>query len=221
MRLSAKLPHDLWVEIVHAAVYLHNRSPKMSLDWSSPYEAFHKYTFKKNKMTGNPVPQIGHLKAYGCLCYFLAKGKNSYRNRKLWKLDPKAFHGHLVGYVSTNIYRVWIPAKKKVVSVRNVDFNEDEFFDRHKVAISEELLVSIDDVLAQKEVTTHHLRQQLEELEPEAAVLDEIIVDGGDDDIDDGVEHLDSYGSESDESDGSLDLPIGGGCATDSSASRY
>jgi hypothetical protein len=28
MRISANLPHDLWMEIVNSAVYLHNRSPQ-------------------------------------------------------------------------------------------------------------------------------------------------------------------------------------------------
>lgn len=37
--------------------------------------------------------------------------------------------GFLVGYESTNIYRIWVPHKNKVVSVRDVIFNEDEVWD--------------------------------------------------------------------------------------------
>ena len=44
MRLSAHLPHALWQEIIATAVYLYNRTPKHSLDWKSPYEAFHEVT---------------------------------------------------------------------------------------------------------------------------------------------------------------------------------
>lgn len=45
---------------------------------------------------------------------------------KLCKLDFKSHIGFLVGYESTNIYRVWVPYKKKVVSVQDVIFDEDK-----------------------------------------------------------------------------------------------
>ncbi len=44
-------------------------------------------------------------------------------------LDAKALIGFLVGYESTNIYRMWVPYKKRVVSVRDVIFNEDKVWD--------------------------------------------------------------------------------------------
>ena len=34
----------------------------------------------------------------------------------------------LIGYSSSNIYCVWISAQNKVISTRDVIFNEDEFF---------------------------------------------------------------------------------------------
>jgi hypothetical protein len=43
MRISAKLPHDLWVDIVDTAVYLDNRTPKAQLNWESPYERFYSW----------------------------------------------------------------------------------------------------------------------------------------------------------------------------------
>ena len=39
MRLSARFPHALWKEVISAAIYLYNRTPKESLDWKTPYEA--------------------------------------------------------------------------------------------------------------------------------------------------------------------------------------
>ena len=57
-----------------------------------------------------------------------SKGDLQYR-RKLQKLDPKSHVGFLVGYELTNIYRIWVPHKKKVVSVRDVIFNEQEVWD--------------------------------------------------------------------------------------------
>jgi hypothetical protein len=35
----------------------------------------------------------------------------------------------LVGYDSTNIYRIWIPSQEKVICTRDVSFDEDLFYD--------------------------------------------------------------------------------------------
>ncbi len=45
------------------------------------------------------------------------------------KLDAEAHISFLVGYESTNIYRIWVPNKKRVVSVRDVILNKDEVWD--------------------------------------------------------------------------------------------
>ena len=44
------------------------------------------------------------------------------------KLDPRAYIGYLVGYDSTNIFRIWIPSFKKVIRTRDVKFNDDVFY---------------------------------------------------------------------------------------------
>lgn len=52
MRLSANLPYKLWREIISSATYLYNRTPRVSLDWKSPYEAFHIYVYDKEEVSG-------------------------------------------------------------------------------------------------------------------------------------------------------------------------
>ncbi|KAM4062028.1 hypothetical protein HRG_013514 [Hirsutella rhossiliensis] len=45
MRLAARLPHDLWREVVETAYYLRNRTPRgttQGTDWKSPLELFTK-----------------------------------------------------------------------------------------------------------------------------------------------------------------------------------
>src|SRR6266480_4398339 len=49
------------------------------------------------------------------------------RNRRN-KLNPRAEISYLVGYDSTNIYRIWIPHTGKVISTRDVIFDETKFF---------------------------------------------------------------------------------------------
>ena len=38
MAIDAKHPRDLWKEVVDAAAYLHNRTPKQSLGWHTSAE---------------------------------------------------------------------------------------------------------------------------------------------------------------------------------------
>jgi hypothetical protein len=46
------------------------------------------------------------------------------KNRpKLDKVLPRAFISWLVGYESTNIYRIWSPSQKRIVCARDVTFD--------------------------------------------------------------------------------------------------
>ena len=123
MRLSAKLPHALWKEIVATAAYLYNRTPRHPLAWKSPYETLNEHVMTSEGVTGPRKPILHHLRAYGCKAFTLIKSKGDpdYPG-KLRKLAPKAHIGYLVGYESTSIYRVWIPHKRKVISTRDVIF---------------------------------------------------------------------------------------------------
>ena len=58
IRLSGKLPHNLWREIVASAAYLYNRTPKYSLGWKSPYEAFQDYVMTSEGVTGPRKPSL-------------------------------------------------------------------------------------------------------------------------------------------------------------------
>jgi len=140
MRLAANLPHNLWKEIIDAAVYLFNRTPKEGLGWKTPFEIF--FSHAKIRDTAGPVnkkPHIAHLRAYGCRAYAMTKDAQL-KKRRRWKLDSRAHIGYLVGYDSTNIYRVWIPHKGTVISTRDVLFDEKTYFDgkiAHRIPVAE------------------------------------------------------------------------------------
>ena len=107
IKLSANLPHKLWREIVAASTYLYNWTPRASNNWKWPYEAFHTYIFEKEEVFDPRKPLLHHLRAYGCKVYMLIKSKGEVQYRhKRQKFDAKAHIGFLVGYESTNIYRV-------------------------------------------------------------------------------------------------------------------
>ena len=60
---------------------------------------------------------------YSCKTYTLDK-----RIKRGDKLAPRASIRHLVGYNSTNIYRIWILSLYKVIQTRDVTFNETSFY---------------------------------------------------------------------------------------------
>jgi hypothetical protein len=114
MRISGKLPHDLWVEIVNTAIYLYNRTPRADFRWVSPYERFYSWLTDNQEISGRTKPQLAHLKAYGCKAYAMTTDAKL-KNKRLQKLNPRANIGYLVGYDSTNIFRIWIPHRGEVI----------------------------------------------------------------------------------------------------------
>src|SRR5256885_15056375 len=44
------------------------------------------------------------------------------------KLHVQAEIGYLIGYENQNTYCIWIPAKEKIISTRDVTFDETKFF---------------------------------------------------------------------------------------------
>jgi hypothetical protein len=149
MRAAAKLPHFLWTEIVRAAIYLNNRTPKYLIFWQSPYESFYSYlAFRDGIVVKDRKPDQTHLRAYGCKAYAMYTEAMAKKNRLL-KLKPKAWIGYLVGYNSTNIYRIWNPLTKKVLAVRDVIFNEREFFSGDIKDLKDDLLTVTEDELTE------------------------------------------------------------------------
>ncbi len=117
-------------------------------------------------VTGPRKPSLQHLRAYGYKAYTLIKSKGDLDYLgKLQKLAPRAHIGYIVGYESTSIYRVWIPYKKKVISTRDVIFNEREFYNGKPVRVSQELLTSLDETIEQIALPE---RESLEEVQFQA-----------------------------------------------------
>ena len=97
------------------------------------------------------------------------------KRKRLIKLDPRAHIGYLVGYDSTNIYRVWVPHQGKVISTRDVIFDEKTCFNGKKESLSEVLIQEKDD-LVQKATMPQSLVENTQIVEDE----DTIVVDTGD-----------------------------------------
>ena len=106
---DARLPPKFWGEAANTANYLRNRLP-IGPDSMSPHEAFTKER-----------PSVSHLRVFGCLAY-------AYQAKETrLKLDPNSIRTIFVGYeATTRQYRVYDPAKNKVIRSSNVIFFENE-----------------------------------------------------------------------------------------------
>ena len=106
IRLEASLPKELSNECVMTAIYLLNRTPVKALTWGTPFEAVH-----------GVKPSLAHLNEIGARAYTL-----NHALKRGDKLESRALIGQLVGYDSTNIYRIWIPTLSRVIRTRDVVF---------------------------------------------------------------------------------------------------
>ncbi|RYP30332.1 hypothetical protein DL768_011197 [Monosporascus sp. mg162] len=141
MRLGANLPKDLWPEAVKAAAWLHNMSPSHAHDLLSPNEVLARW-FRQyfrwydpaivNAITADLRPDWSGIFAYGARAYPLTRDREAGRKRRAQKVEPRAHIGYLVGYRASNIYRIWVPELRQVITTRNVTFDEDIFYQPEK-----------------------------------------------------------------------------------------
>ena len=90
MRISSHLSANMWPEIYKTADYVSNRTSRRGLQWRT----FHETLFNKK-------PSLSHMHFYGCQAYPL-RPKIFKKN----KLEPRVMINYLVGYDSTNIFRI-------------------------------------------------------------------------------------------------------------------
>ena len=109
------LPATLWPEVFRVIAYLLNRTPTRLLGWKTPWEA-----------NAGKKLNLAHLHVYGYKAYPLKPPASIPRKQRL---EPRAHIGFLVGYDSTNIYRIWIPSQQKVIRTKDVTFDESKFYD--------------------------------------------------------------------------------------------
>ena len=63
---------------------------------------------------------------FGCKAFVLLRG--SYAPKQTAKTQACAFAGYLIGYDSTNIYRIWDPVTYTIRGYRDVTFNKNETY---------------------------------------------------------------------------------------------
>ena len=112
MIIKAGFPKSLANEAFHMAIYVINRTPTEALNWKTPYE-----------LAWGKKPTVAHMRPFGCVAYALDRSV-----RSVDKVAPRALMGHLVGYQSTNVFRIWLPHRDSVVVSRDVVFDITRFY---------------------------------------------------------------------------------------------
>ena len=80
--------------------------------------------------------------------YIFIKSKSDLNKLgRLQKLILKIYIGYFVRYKFTNIYKVWILYKKKMISAQDIIFNEEAFFDSKPTKITTELITTLDEAI--------------------------------------------------------------------------
>ena len=113
MLIHAGLPETLWPWVAHAAAYILNRRPTQRLQWHTPTEIL--YKGKKQSLRA--------IRVIGCKAYVLRKTRPQGD-----KLSPRVWIGYLVGFQASNIWHIWDPASQRVITARDVQFDESALY---------------------------------------------------------------------------------------------
>ena len=133
IHIEAKLPENLWLEIVQTTGYLANKSSSKSLNWMILYKKLH---FAQSNLI--------HLKVFGCCTYSFIPKEHCLR---MEKLQPWAHIGYLVGYNSTNIYHIWIPSTSIIIPVQDVTFDKSTQYNTNDVLTDEQLCQHVENIM--------------------------------------------------------------------------
>lgn len=113
---SAKMPVHFWPFALHFMIHVHNRTPKASINFRTPYELFY-----------GRKPNLKYIRRFGCLAFEL-----DLKNNSKSKFAPQANRGFLVQCNETG-YTILDPTSGKTFSSKHVQFVESkvygDFFD--------------------------------------------------------------------------------------------
>ena len=108
-----RVPRTFWPEAVNWSIHVLNRSPTFAVQNKTPEEAW-----------SGRRPAVDHFRIFGCLAY----AHISDVKRK--KLDDKAEKCIFLGVSeSSKAYKLFNPLTKKIVTSRDVVFEEESTWD--------------------------------------------------------------------------------------------
>ena len=114
---EGNIPWKLWPETLQAAIWLINRTPTRGSNgkWFIPWDEARSFA-----QGHKPKISLANVKLYGSLAYCRAQ-----KIPDGDKLSPRAQIGYLVGYIASNIWKIWFPRTGEVRHVRDAVFDEN------------------------------------------------------------------------------------------------
>lgn len=144
---EGKVPKEFWNEAVRVAAYAINRSPHHSLETKTPAEVWY-----------GEKPNVRNMKIFGCTAY--AHIPHQFRG----KFEKKTKKCIMMGYTNTG-YRLWDTENNKIITSRDVKFNESSFyFKENRIDID----ISDDDIVEEaKEYVEPAIDESIEDQQSE------------------------------------------------------
>ncbi len=131
MQIKANLSANMWSKMFKSVNHLNNRIFRRALNWKISFETL---TREKSNLT--------HFQSYKCRTYFL---KNII-SKKNW-LKSRVFIDYLVRYDFTNIFKIWIFNRMRVIWIKDVNFDKTLFYDLAKLDSRHLLIISVKETL--------------------------------------------------------------------------
>jgi hypothetical protein len=101
-------------------------------EWKLLIKILNIYMCKHNILfNGNPKdlrPDWNGMYAYGAKAYPIMDKHKRGKIKKYFKSNTRTYIDYLVGYQAINIYRVWVPKLREILTTQDVTFKEDKFF---------------------------------------------------------------------------------------------
>jgi hypothetical protein len=134
LRILLGLPKELANELVVTAAMLLNVTLTESLNWDTPYQ----------RVFGRK-PSVAHMAPIGCRAYVLDR-----KVKRGDKLKSQTMIRYLLSYDSTNIFRIWVLSKERVMRTRDVVFERQHLMkdddEPEKLSEEAERLIEILDI---------------------------------------------------------------------------
>lgn len=94
----------------------------------------------KHAADGKPERlNLSNIRLFGCLAYVRINGIP-----RTHKMEPRAEIGYLVGYVASNIWRIWFPHRQKAENVRDAVFDETKGYDPRRTTEDQLMTAKMD-----------------------------------------------------------------------------
>jgi hypothetical protein len=102
----------------------------------------------ENSENSGKVPNLLYLRVIDCRAYIQIP-----KIPRLKKMDPRAFIGYLVGYKSTNLFRIWVLQRRRVIVTQDVTFNKDSIYNpgKRQLLLAQEIIEIIENPLLNQE----------------------------------------------------------------------